>query len=135
MTPENSPCVASPEPIFLGTRSGFDLGPYATGWGEVAPPSLSNGGASASGTISSISWSSWGGPVATGQGLNPIFRPQGGYYSKPAVIQIQLSNVMRCTQGAVLSYTTLRTREQSVPGGPLGPWYTADTNLCQGEGF
>jgi hypothetical protein len=111
------------------------LGLYAVGWGEAAPPTLSNGGASASGTISDIKWSSWGGPVAQGQGLNPIYKPEGGYYPKPAVIQLRLSSIRPCAPRSLLSYTTLMTREQTVPGGPLGQWLTADADLCKGEGI
>jgi virginiamycin B lyase len=127
-------CAPSPEPIMLGVHYA-DMGLYAVGWGEAAPPTLSNGGASASGTISDIKWSSWGGPVAMGQGLNPIFKPQGGYYSKPAVIQLRVSDIRRCSPHGPLAYTKLETRGQARPGGTCGPWETAGTNLCTGEGI
>lgn len=126
-------CALSAAPVLLGLRFA-NMGHYAVGWGEAAPPTLSNGGASASGTISDIKWSSWGGPLAQGQGLNPIFRPGGGYYSKPAVIQLRVSSIRRCTPGGPIVYTKLLTREQAVPAGPLGPWEVADPDLCKGEG-
>jgi len=110
-------------------------GPYAVGWGEAAPPTLSNGGASASGTISDIKWYSWGGPMAQGEGLNPVLREPAGYYAKPAVIRLRLSSVRLCSPHGPLSYTKLDTREQVVPGGAFGPWETADPDLCLGEGI
>ncbi len=127
-------CTASSAPILLGFWFP-KLGVYAVGWGQAAPPTLSNGGASANGTISDITWSSWGGAVAQGQGLNPIYKPGGGYYPKPAVIRLRVSSIRRCTPRSPLSYTTLMTREQTVPGGRLGPWPTVGANLCKGEGI
>lgn len=123
------PCPPSQAQILLGAK-GIGLGPYAEGWGEAAPPTISNGGASASGTISSIRWSSWGGNVAVGRGLNPIFMPQGGYYQRPAVIELRASRIRRCTPGGPLAYTYLNTREPTKPNGPFGPWQPWTTNMC-----
>jgi virginiamycin B lyase len=132
-------CAQSPEPVVLGIKPSSlkpgSLGPYATGWGQVAPALLSNGGASPNGTISNISWSSWGGPVAEGKGLNPIYMPNGGYYDKPAVIQLRVADIRRCTPGGPLSYTTLMIREQIVPGGAFGLWRTDAADLCKSEGI
>jgi virginiamycin B lyase len=132
-------CIESPEPILLGVKAASlepeSLGPFATGWGQVAPPTLSNGGASANGTISSISWSTWGDALAEGQGLHPIYKPEGGYFDTPAVVQLRVADIRRCTEGGPLSYTTLMTREQTVPGGDFGPWQTDGADLCQSEGI
>jgi hypothetical protein len=123
------PCPPSRAPLLLGLKH-YGLGPYAEGWGEAAPVTISNGGASASGTVSSIHWSSWGGNVAVGRGLNPIFKPQGGYYSRPAVIELRASVIRRCTPGGPLVYTRFTTREPSKPGGPFGPWLAWASNMC-----
>jgi Low-density lipoprotein receptor repeat class B len=120
-------------PILFGTRD-YMSGAYAQGWGEVAPPVISNGGASASGTISQIHWSSWGGKVAVGRGLNPAFKPQGGYYRKPVVIELRASVPMRCKPGGRLVYTRFTVREQVRPGGPMGKWFgwgpEGGRNMC-----
>jgi virginiamycin B lyase len=123
------PCPPSRAPILLGPKH-YEPGPYAEGWGEAAPATISNGGASASGTVSSIHWSSWGGNVAVGHGLNPIFKPQGGYYSRPAVIELRASVIKRCTPGGPLVYTRFSTREPSKPGGPFGSWSAWASNMC-----
>lgn len=122
-------CPRSKAPILLGLKH-FAPGPYAEGWGEVAPATISNGGASASGTVSQIHWGSWGGKAADGHGRNPIFMLQGGYYRHPAVIQLRASEVRRCTHGGPLVYTRLTAREPARPGGPLGPWFTWARNMC-----
>ena len=122
-------CAPSNAPILLGLRH-YQRSIFAVGWGEVAPPVISNGGASASGTISDIHWRSWGGKIAFGRGLNPIFRPQGGYYERPAAIELRASGIRRCTTGGRLVYTRLTFREPSKPGGPFGPWLTWAPNLC-----
>jgi virginiamycin B lyase len=122
-------CVSSKARILLGVRH-FQASIYAVGWGEVAPPIISNGGASASGTISNIHWRRWGGKVAVGRGLNPIFKPQGGYYARPAVIELRASAVRRCTPDGPRVYTRLDDREPSKPGGPFGPWQTWASNMC-----
>ena len=116
-------------PILLGLKH-YEPGLYGEGWGEEAPATISNGGASASGTVSNIHWSSWGGKVAVGRGLNPIFMPQGGYYARPAAIELRASAVKRCTPGGPLVYTRLTAREPSKPGGPFGRWFTWAPNMC-----
>ncbi|WP_230595463.1 hypothetical protein [Rhodococcoides fascians] len=45
-------------------------GPHQTGYGEVRPPQVFNGG-SPSGMIDAIVWNEWGGPVASGIGKAP----------------------------------------------------------------
>src|SRR5579872_2840325 len=53
--------------------------PFSEGWGTVRPSRIFNGG-DPSGLVTQIHWTSWGGSVAVGHGLNSIFAPQGGYY-------------------------------------------------------
>ena len=125
-------CVRSQARILLGSRR-FQQSRYAAGWGEVAPAIISNGGAAASGTISSIRWQSWGGNVAVGRGLNPIYTPHGGYYRRPVVIQLRASAPRRCTPRGPLVYTRLTFREPSRPGGPVGRWYAWASNMCGDE--
>lgn len=124
-----APCPPSRAPVLLGLKH-YASGPYAEGWGEAAPATISNGGASASGTVSTINWSSWGGSVAVGRGLNPIFMPKGGYYAQPATIELRASVIRRCTPDGAPVYTRLTAREPSKPGGPFGPWFTWASNMC-----
>lgn len=91
-----SRCVGPSKPPILFGPATYAAGPYAAGWGEVAPPTISNGGAAASGTISRIRWRSWGGGVAVGRGLNPTYTPHGGYYRRPVVIKLRASRIQRC---------------------------------------
>jgi len=130
--PRGGSCPTSKPPLLLGPTD-QKAGPYQEGWGEVAPAVISNGGASASGTIRQIHWSSWGGKVAAGRGLNPTFRPQGGYYSRPVVIELRASAIRRCEPGGRLVYSRFTTREHVRPGGPMGKWWPWDSNMCTGK--
>lgn len=116
-------------PLLLG-RKDYIPGYFATGWGEAAPSTISNGGAAASGTIFRIRWSSWGGKVAVGRGLNPTYKPRGGYYRRPVVIELRASATRRCKPGGRLVYTRLTVREQVRPDGPMGKWFTWAPNMC-----
>jgi virginiamycin B lyase len=126
-----SRCGTSKPPRLLGP-TGQAAGPYAVGWGETAPPIVSNGGAAASGTISQIHWSSWGGRVAVGRGLHPEYTPHGGYYPKPLVMEVRASAIRRCMPGGRLVYTRFTVREQVRPGGPMGKWGAWAPNMCVG---
>lgn len=119
-------CHGSSPPLLLGPAGRGGL--YVAGFGEVAPAVISNGGFSISATIRQIHWRSWGQPEAHGRGLNPLFLPGGGYYPKPALIELRASRIGRCTPAGRLVYTRFATREQVKPGGALGPWYTS--NIC-----
>jgi virginiamycin B lyase len=129
--PNNERCGGAKPPLLLGPPD-QSVGYYAAGWGEVAPAVISNGGAAASGTISQIHWSSWGGKVAVGHGLNPTYTPHGGYYRKPVVIELRASAIRRCERGGQLVYTRFTTREQVRPGGPMGKWFAWAPNMCVG---
>jgi hypothetical protein len=125
-------CAHPPKPRLLFGPTDYDGGPYAEGWGEVAPPVVSNGGASASGTISRIHWRSWGGRVATARGRHPEFKPHGGYYRKPLVIKLRASRIRRCKHGGRRVYTRFTVQEEKKPGGRFGKWWAWDANMCNG---
>jgi virginiamycin B lyase len=120
------------KPLPLLGPTNQTLAYYAEGWGEIAPAVISNGGAAASGTITQIHWSSWGGNVAVGRGLNPTYTPHGGYYRKPVVIELRASNVKRCKVGGRPVYTRFTAREQVRPSGPIGKWFAWASNMCKG---
>src|SRR5271155_455254 len=85
-----------------------------------------------SGLVTGIHWSSWGGAVATGRGLNAIFKPQGGYYSQLVRIDLTARDRGKCPGSSRLAYRQLLVREPTRPGGPLGSpvlWSGAH-NLC-----
>lgn len=113
-------------PLLLGPR-GQLAGPSEEGWGEVAPAVISNGGHSPSGTISDIHWTSWGGKVAVGRGLNPECGD-----CKRVAIDLRASVIRRCRRGGRLVYARFSTREPEK-GGPLGKWGAWAPNMCTGE--
>jgi sugar lactone lactonase YvrE len=121
--------AASTPPVLFGPQD-YMPAYYAAGWGEAAPAIVSNGGASASGTISQIHWRSWGGKVAAGRGLHPTFMPHGGYYRRPVVIELRASAIRRCKPGGRLVYTRFTVREEVRPGGPMGKWFAWARNMC-----
>lgn len=127
----NRGCGTSTPPLLLGPTNQA-AGPYGAGWGEVAPAVISNGGAAASGTVSQISWTSWGGKVAVGRGLHPEYTPHGGYYPKPLVMELHASDIRRCKSGGRLVYTRFTVREQVKPNGPMGKWSAWASNMCTG---
>lgn len=126
-----SACQSSTPPVLLGPTT-IVGGPYEEGWGDVAPAVVSNGGAAASGTISDIHWSSWGGKIARGRGLNPTYTPHGGYYREPVIAELRASDVRRCVPGGRLVYTRFSVTEQIRPGGPMGKLFAWAPNLCVG---
>jgi len=109
---------AAADPV-LGAR-GF-AAPYGKGFGTAEPSEIFNGG-DPSGSVSRITWSGWGNPSAIGHGLNPIFKPHGGYYRKPARIELRATGLGKC--GKRVAYTRLEVRIPKVPGGKLGKWFS-----------
>ncbi|HEY2052953.1 MAG TPA: hypothetical protein VGH14_03355 [Solirubrobacterales bacterium] len=109
---------AAANPV-LGARS--FAAPYGKGFGTAEPSEIFNGG-DPSGSISDIKWSGWGNPSAIGYGLNPIFKPHGGYYRKPARIELRATNLGKCGKRA--AYTKLEVRVPKKPGGKLGKWFS-----------
>jgi hypothetical protein len=126
-------CVGPSKPPILFGPASYAAGPYATGWGEVAPAVISNGGASASGTISRIHWRGWGGRRAVGRGRVPAFKPHGGYYRRPVVIKLRASRIGRCKRRGRRVYTRFLVQEQRKPGGRFGKWFAWDGHMCNGS--
>jgi hypothetical protein len=108
--------------------------PYGEGWGKARPHLLSNGGASASGVIRRIRWSSWGGAEARGRGRYALYKPRGGYYRHAVVIQLRAKQVGEC-EGRT-AYLRLLVRTPRRPGGPLGPWrsWAGPQTICEPYG-
>jgi hypothetical protein len=109
---------ASTNPV-LGSKS--FTGPYGEGFGTAEPSAIFNGG-DPSGSVRDIEWSGWGNPSAIGYGLNPIFKPHGGYYRKPARIELRATALGKC--GKQAAYTKLEVRIPKKPGGKLGKWFS-----------
>lgn len=103
--------------VVLGSKA-FEL--HGSGWGTAEPSEIFNGG-DPSGLVTEIHWHGWGGAVATGYGLNSIFKPEGGYYPQPVRIELRASGLDHC--GIDPAYTRLQARVPKRPGAPLGPWF------------
>jgi hypothetical protein len=95
--------------------------PYGKGFGTAEPSEIFNGG-DPSGSVTHIKWSGWDNPSAIGYGLNPIFKPRGGYYRKPARIELRAADLGKCGKRA--AYTRLEVRVPKHPGGKLGKWFS-----------
>jgi hypothetical protein len=108
-------------PTFAGTG--------AEGWGNVAPHRIYNGG-DPSGLVKEIQWTSWGGRVAIGYGLGWIFKPHGGYYSRPLLVELRAQALGHC--GSQPAYTQLAIRWPSKPEASLGSWrlWSEARSLC-----
>lgn len=114
-----APAAAAPpaKPV-LGAKS--FAAPYGKGFGTVAPTEIFDGG-DPSGRVFHIRWTGWGSRTAIGHGRNPIFKPRGGYYRKPARIELRATRLGRC--GKRRAYTRLEARVPKHPGGRLGHWF------------
>jgi len=115
--------------VVLGSRA---FAPHGSGWGTAHPGEIFNGG-DPSGFVSHIRWSSWGGPSASGQGKNAIFKPHGGYYSQLVPIELRATDRGRCSKAGSLAYRKLYAREPSRPGGPFGKWFlwSGSKTICR----
>ena len=114
--------------VLLGSHS--FAGKYGEGWGSAEPGEIFNGG-DPSGSVRNIHWRNWGDPTAIGHGLNPIFKPQGGYDRTPARIELRATDIGHCDGHR--AYRRLEVRIPKKPGGKLGPWFSwagADS-LCK----
>jgi hypothetical protein len=112
------PAGAAADPV-LGAKA--FTGPIGEGFGTAEPSKIFNGG-DPSGEVTEIHWTGWGNPTAIGTGLNPIFKPGGGYYRKPAMIELRATDLGKC--GARAAYTRLEARLPKHPGGKLGKWFS-----------
>jgi hypothetical protein len=108
---------AAANPV-LGAKS--FAAPAGEGFGTTEPSTIFNGG-DPSGLVTKIHWTGWGNPSAIGTGLNPIFKPGGGYFRKPAMIELRATDLGKC--GARAAYTRLEARLPKHPGGKLGKWF------------
>jgi len=118
--------------VVLGSKY-FLPGPdHGIGWGTPRPKTIFNGG-DPSGYVGRIHWTTWGGKAAVGYGLNPIFKPGGGYYATPARIELKALDIGHCYTGGPRAYTKLVARVASRPGGRLGAWFLwgGQTTLCK----
>lgn len=106
--------------VALGSAS---FAPTGIGFGTAHPDEIFNGG-DPSGHATKIRWHGWGAGVATGSGLNAIFKPGGGYYSKLARIEFRATRIRRCSRTGPRAYMHLSARVPNYPGGPLGPWFS-----------
>jgi hypothetical protein len=118
-------------PVVLGGK--VYGAPTGHGWGAPHPKFIYNGG-DASGSISGVHWSSWGGAVAHGRGRHPIFRPRGGYYRKPVVALLKAIDLGECEGHR--AYLRLLIKEPRRPGGALGPWrsWAGQQTICEPYG-
>ena len=112
--------------VVLGASA---FAPNGDGFGTAHPRQIFNGG-DPNGTVSSIHWTGWGRAMAHGRGLNPIFRPGGGYFAHRARVRLRAERLGSC--GAGPAYTRLSIRFPQWPGGPLGPWWrwAAAKTIC-----
>jgi hypothetical protein len=123
------PSFAAAPTVVLGSRA---FAPHGSGWGTAHPDEIFNGG-DPSGLVSHIRWSRWGGPSASGQGENAIFRPHGGYYRQLVSIELRATDRGRCSETGPLAYRQLYAREPSRPGGRFGKWFlwSGSKTICR----
>jgi hypothetical protein len=119
VAPATSAQQAASDPVVLGAATLFTDG---VGWGTEHPVLIFNGG-DPNGRAWKLKWSKWGGDVAYAEGLTWIFRPTGGYFTKPGAIELQAYGVGRCSKAGGRAYLHLRARESVRPGGPFGRWF------------
>jgi hypothetical protein len=102
------------------------------GWGTPHPRVIFNGG-DPSGKAFDLHWSDWGSTAAHATGLTWVNRPKGGYYAKPAEIQLQAYRLGKCASSGPTAYTRLRAREATKPGGALSQWFAWGgwTTICK----
>lgn len=103
--------------------------PHGEGWGTARPVRIFNGG-DPSGLVKEIQWSGWGAKTAIGYGLGYIFKPQGGYYERPVLVELRAQARGHC--GSRQAYTQLAIRVPAKPEGALGAWqlWAGAKSLC-----
>jgi hypothetical protein len=116
----------------LGDR--FHLFLYGSGWGDVRPTRIYNGGVP-SGQVRHIDWQRWGADRALGSGMTYTYTPRGGYYRQPVRIILRAQGLGHCPGSARPAYTQLFARTQSEPGGAIDTrwhgWGPRDGNICR----
>ena len=130
ITSEQSALIA--QATVLGAR--HRQAPYGSGWGTVAPRRIYNGG-TPSGLVTDIEWQSWGSTRAIGRGQTSIYRPNGGYYKRPAEVIIRAQGLSNCPGSTRPAYTRLYYRNERKPGGEMGKqwrlWQPQNGNVCR----
>jgi hypothetical protein len=126
-------CAVRRGSVVLGAA---DFAVNGSGWGTAHPAEVYNGG-DPSGLVTRIRWSHWGSGVATGWGMNAIFKPQGGYYPQLVHIELHASRLGRCSADGPLAYRHLAFRVPSQPGGPLGRWHSwsGQQSICTAPSY
>jgi hypothetical protein len=120
------PLVTAVASASAGAGSSIALGsnafakPDGEGWGAARPARIYNGG-DPSGRVTEIQWTSWGGGVAIGYGLGSIFKPGGGYYGRPVLVELRAQRLGRC--GSQRAYTQLAIRSPPKPEASVGSWH------------
>ena len=124
-TPEEPATTAVP---VLGSKT--FARPFGAGFGRAEPEVIFNGG-DPSGEVSEITWRTWGGLIAIGYGRNSIFKPGGGYYRKPARVELRATKLGTCAGKS--AYTRLEIRAPRHPGGKLGRWmlWAGAKSICE----
>jgi hypothetical protein len=117
-------------PVVLGSAAFAGQG--GEGWGTSRPRKIYNGG-DPSGLVREIQWTSWGGNTAIGYGIHFIFKPQGGYFSEPVLIELRASGLGKCSSSGSRAYAHLSVREPERPEGPYGRWssWSGAKSICQ----
>lgn len=98
------------------------------GWGTPSPSLLDNGG-DPGGKIDHVSWTSWGGGVAYGQGLQRRLKEKGGWTEREYPIQLRASDLGSCF--GKFAYRKLSVRPGSSEAGDWGDWVDPNGNVCQ----
>jgi len=126
-------CAARRGGVVLGAA---DVAVNGSGWGTAHPATIFNGG-DPSGLVTRIRWSHWGSGVATGWGMNAIFKPQGGYYPQLEHIELHASRLGRCSANGPLAYRHLAFRVPDRPGGPLRRWHSrsGQQSICSAPSY
>ena len=120
--------AAAASNLVLGSAAFAGTG--GEGWGTSLPAKIFNGG-DPSGLVKEIQWTSWGGRTAIGYGLGWIFKPAGGYYNRPLLVELRAESLGHC--GSQRAYTQLAIRTPSKPEAPLGSWHlwSEAKSLCR----
>lgn len=115
-------------PPVLGAKA---YAPNGFGFGTAHPKKFHNGG-DPSGMVTQIRWTHWGAASAYGTGKNPLFRPEGGYYSQLGTIKLRAYDLGRCPGSQKRAYRRLKFRVPKKPGGKLGAWqsWSGSKTIC-----
>jgi len=121
--PAATPSASADQEPTLGTGTAT-----TRGYGTVRPPEI-NGGGDPSGVVTNISWSSWGGPQATGTG--------NGWWVPPGVAIAggvrQPANIVAYNLGTCNGKPTYQSVAWYFPGKGESFTPTRAQNICIGQ--